>query len=568
MNRSARRQRGTVLIIVVVIVMLLSLIAYKFMLAMQTEHLAAAIGGDRLQARQSAHSACDLLAYLLNKSRAERDQLGGLADNPAFFAGDRTAIQGTISSVTKPISETDTESPFGLIAYALAQDSESPPMESMPRNSESATFDRQTLFPPTRYGAINESQKLHLSTVMRWEEEIPGAGIAALMTLPGMDEETAASLLDWLDEDDEPRPGGAESDFYATLARPITPRNGLPFELDELLFVKGITAFRLYGQETELSVFQSGISGGRDGGGENSPWKPNELPSLSSIDTSTTAFPWADLVTIYSSERNESYTGHPRIFVNGKDLAELHRQLAAQLSKQWADYIVLYRQFGPNLNSQENSPQAGDDPFTIDFDLPPQVAIESLLDLIGSSVSIPTEDEDKNPRVIESPIAVDAIAVRSDFVPLLDLLTTNPQNRIMGRININEASPEILATLPGLSRDTVEEIVNAREQAPAENLRIHPIWLVTAGIVDLQTVRRLLPYITCGGDVYRAQAWGRAEEHKAMFRFETVLDGSLKNCRPVYYRELDVPTNTIKILSTTEFTSLGITTPNRDVNDF
>ena len=113
------RHRGTVLIIVVVLVMLLSLIAYKYLLAMQTEHMVTAAHGDRIQAQQSAQSVCDLLKLMLTMSRSERDALGGLSDNPAFFAGSTLTLQGnqSTSTVAQPL---DT-APFGLIAYPVSQ---------------------------------------------------------------------------------------------------------------------------------------------------------------------------------------------------------------------------------------------------------------------------------------------------------------------------------------------------------------------------------------------------------------------------------------------------------------
>ncbi|OYW45790.1 MAG: hypothetical protein B7Z08_00125 [Sphingomonadales bacterium 32-68-7] len=48
------------------------------------------------------------------------------------------------------------------------------------------------------------------------------------------------SLLDWLDDDDEPRGDGAELEFYA--ARGIHPRNGVPLSIDELAEVRGFDA--------------------------------------------------------------------------------------------------------------------------------------------------------------------------------------------------------------------------------------------------------------------------------------------------------------------------------------
>jgi general secretion pathway protein K len=57
------------------------------------------------------------------------------------------------------------------------------------------------------------------------------------------------AIMDWRDEDEFHRPSGAESDYYVTLSPPYTARNG-PFDtVEDLLWVKGITAEMFYGRE-------------------------------------------------------------------------------------------------------------------------------------------------------------------------------------------------------------------------------------------------------------------------------------------------------------------------------
>ena len=61
----------------------------------------------------------------------------------------------------------------------------------------------------------------------------------------------ADSILDWIDEDDEHRLNGAESDYYQSLPNSYNAKNE-PFDsLDELLRVKGINREILYGTENE-----------------------------------------------------------------------------------------------------------------------------------------------------------------------------------------------------------------------------------------------------------------------------------------------------------------------------
>ena len=75
------------------------------------------------------------------------------------------------------------------------------------------------------------------------------AGRDLLMALPGMTEETADAILDWLDEDEEPREYGAESDYYSSLSPPYAAKNGQLETVEELLLVRGVTPQLLFGAD-------------------------------------------------------------------------------------------------------------------------------------------------------------------------------------------------------------------------------------------------------------------------------------------------------------------------------
>ena len=55
----------------------------------------------------------------------------------------------------------------------------------------------------------------------------------------GLGQGRLESLMDWLDSDDEPRPNGAERDFYQDLTPPYTPTNGPLSTLLEIRLIKG-----------------------------------------------------------------------------------------------------------------------------------------------------------------------------------------------------------------------------------------------------------------------------------------------------------------------------------------
>ncbi|MFQ5539227.1 MAG: general secretion pathway protein GspK [Candidatus Binatia bacterium] len=62
------------------------------------------------------------------------------------------------------------------------------------------------------------------------------------------------SILDWRDGDDLHRLNGAEDDYYLSLSPPYTARNGRFDTIEELLWVRGVTADIFYGQGGNLTT--------------------------------------------------------------------------------------------------------------------------------------------------------------------------------------------------------------------------------------------------------------------------------------------------------------------------
>jgi hypothetical protein len=64
---------------------------------------------------------------------------------------------------------------------------------------------------------------------------------ASWIPIDCVSEECCATILDWIDEDDDAGPSGAETDFYERLEHPYTSKDAPFVVLKELLFLKGIT---------------------------------------------------------------------------------------------------------------------------------------------------------------------------------------------------------------------------------------------------------------------------------------------------------------------------------------
>jgi DNA uptake protein ComE-like DNA-binding protein len=147
----------------------------------------------------------------------------------------------------------------------------------------------------------DESARLNLNT----------ATSDMLVALPGMTEEIADAILDWRDDDDEPGPLGAESDYYLSLPSPYEAANG-PFEtVDELRLVKGVDAVLFDGDGTAAN------------------------PGL------------RNLVTVRSGERNVDREGRPRLNINTADPGQLAVRLGDILTDDELAAVERRRRRGP-----------------------------------------------------------------------------------------------------------------------------------------------------------------------------------------------------------------------------
>ena len=66
----------------------------------------------------------------------------------------------------------------------------------------------------------------------------------------GAEDDVIDGILDWLDSDDEPRPLGAEFDYYQSLEIPYGCKNGPMSSIEELLLVRGMTPEIYFGDPT------------------------------------------------------------------------------------------------------------------------------------------------------------------------------------------------------------------------------------------------------------------------------------------------------------------------------
>ena len=479
---------GMILLVVFIVIVMVSLAGLSFVELMLTESKAVQVYGNELQAQAALGSGEELLKSLLEQPANVRQDAGGVIDNPDLFRGmavllDPTGKHNCRCTIISPRLE-----------------------DGQPRG--------------VRYGVENESGRLNLASVLDWEQRHPGDGKQALLRLPGMTDAIADAILDWMDGDSDMRPMGAEADYYSALMLPYSPRNAVPTSIEELLLIKGVTRELLYGMNWTDRPFDAAALCNASPAASGSPM--------------TSVLPWTMLLTVYSAEKNVTAAGIPKINLNDSDLARLSRQLVAAFDQPTAQFVVAYRQFGPYAGVESSSSGIS---FQADLKQPARFNFASVLDLIGARVRATWM---LGWAVLDSPFAAEPQAIHDYLPQLIDLLTTDSAPVLRGRINVNLASALVLGCIPGVDDALAGRIVSARGAADAtDNVDRHTVaWLLTEGLVDLPQLKALLPYVTTGGDVGRAQIIGYFDDKGPYCREEVIIDATGSPVRQVYWKDL------------------------------
>ncbi len=510
-----RRRRAVVLVIVLVAIVVLSLSAYTFSDMMLAHYEAVQLSGRRIQAYALVDSGVDVIRNYLLLDEATRTEMGGHLNNPTIFQA---------VPVKQDIDARDQGNVTIVVPY----------------------IDPEGNLAGVRMGLEDESTRLNLNALLLADQVQENGGRQLLMQLPGMTEDVADSIMDWMDPDDEPREFGAEVDYYAALQPGYAPKNG-PFEsLEELLLVRGVFPELLYGLDANRNGLlepheQTGGAAPVAGAGMSSPALPaaslntGAAPAdsgLGSLDRG-----WTGYLTLYSQESNLNREGLPRINVNGDDLQLLHDELNEVFSDQVATFIVAYRLFGPYTEEGGETGNVSID--QLDLTQAPRFSVSQVLDLVGVRVRVEAGGE----QVILAEAFPGDIGQMNSYLPtMMDNLTVNPSEVIPGRININEAPRAILAGIPGMTEEIVNQILEIRgEQATDETAasgRDHETWLLTQGVVTLEEMKTLMPFVNAGGDVYRGQVVGYFEDGGASARAEVVIDATPALPRVVFWRDI------------------------------
>ncbi len=530
-----------ILFVVSIVIAMLAVGALALLRLLSTEHEATLLRGDEIQAGQLVDSGAELIALTLetpeiatpttseaisdalnfsqrNTGEAERANI--LYDNPTLFRGVEVV-------------------PAGF---------------DRPRRGAG----RFTVFAPriennrlrgVRFGLVNESARLHLGTVLQWEQESPGQGVRALIKLPGMTPAIADSILDWIDADKTPRGSGAELEYYERIGVAYRPRNAVPATLEELLLVRDMTRKLLFGSDESYSygakmsdlqrlrsslddqndlllqvpenttgiVTEKALPGeervdGEQDGVQN-PVPESALPDNIFgdlvLEDGEPPVPWCFLLTVVSAEKLVDPHGTAKLYINDENLEFLEERLKLRLDEDSVAFVLLWRKVNGTL--------------------------ENPIDLLDATLTDPDSQEER-----KSPFSLEETTAEAKFLTLLDYATCRNDIVVTGRINVNEAPQAILEAVPELNEEIVTKII-ARRSTPGRQGQgrfRHPEWLLAEKLVDKTTMKKLSNRLTTGGDVYRAQVVGFFDGQGTASRAEIVIDATVKPPRQIFRKDL------------------------------
>jgi len=449
-----------------------------------------------------ADSGLEKVKLFLAQDEATQQESGGRYSNPTHFQA------GLVVD-----SDSDRErGRFSVVARAI---------------------DGNGAFAGARFGLEDESTRLNLNALALADETVENGGRKLLMGLPGMTEDVADAILDWIDSDEEPREFGTEAGDYASLG--YAPPNAPLQTVEELLRVRGVTPQLLFGAD----VNRNGIIDASE---------ESAASAYDGIDPDGgAALGWSAYLTLYSQEKNVRADGTPRINLNGSDLEKLYDELIAVFPKEWATFIVAYHQNGPYRERNESTPGATGD---LDLTQPAKFKIAQVLDLVGKRVQVQfvggdidparKEGEGEDRIVLDSPFPNDPIGFGLYLPKLMENVTINSAKSIPGRVNINQAPRAILMGIPGMTEEIVDNIVSNRSPEPSDDNpgRRHETWILQEAIVTLDEMKALMPYVSAGGSVFRGQIVGYFDQQGPAARVEFVTDATAAPPRLLFYREM------------------------------
>ncbi|HTI68931.1 MAG TPA: helix-hairpin-helix domain-containing protein, partial [Candidatus Limnocylindria bacterium] len=338
------------------------------------------------------------------------------------------------------------------------------------------------------YGIDDEESRLNVNV----------ADTNQLSKLPGMTPDVLAAILDWRDGDSAVSPGGAEAEYYGSLQPPYMPRNGPLQTVRELLMVRGVSQDLLFGPTNGVQPAMA---------------PRDNSPQLKPSGGTGAQYGWANVLTVHSRVRNVTVSGNDRVNIQTADeqsltgikgiTTDIAKAIVASRGQNQlqsiADLLDVTRQQNGGQNQRpgngrgnQNNPGQGGGARLIS---------ETLLQDIGDDVTV------SNDRNLE------------------------------GAINVNTASVDVLATLPGVDRQLASQIISYRQST---GFFVNVAGLLKVPGLSKDIFKQMAPMVSARSETFRILSEGRVTSTGTRQRIEAIVRIGVSDVSTVAYREDDL----------------------------
>ncbi len=351
-----------------------------------------------------------------------------------------------------------------------------------------------------QYGISDEESRLNVNV----------ASAEELGKLYGMTPDVLKAILEWRRADNTSGSGGADLEYYASLQPPSQPRNGPLQTVRELLMVRGVSREFLLGSDAHRNRL-SAIKG-----------DDREASSLSNRDAG-----WAGLLTVDSSVKDTTASGGDRVNIQSADERSLTgvRGMTSDIARA----IVAYRgqnQFKTvadllDVTAAQNQNQLG------------QRSRESTT---GQDQSAPPPNA-QSPNSLPSAPTGPKVISEELLMEIADDLTVQTEAGLAGVVNINTASLEVLACLPGVSRDLSQAIISYRTSS---GFFPNTACLLKVPGMTRDIFKQVTARVSARSETFRILSEGKVTRTGTRQRIQEIVRLGLNEFTTLSYREDDL----------------------------
>lgn len=395
----------------------------------------------------------------------------------------RWAARGGIE-YTIAVMADHTQNPVPDDAFAMIRDMDYV-AASLPGDLLNASYDiRHHTDGRDWSGPMDEHSKFNINRTPS-EQQI-------LLSLDDMTIDVIAAIIDWLDEDDDPQPFGAERDYYLSLSHPYEPRNDLMKSIAELEKVAGVWPEYLRGEDWNLNNKLDANENDAD-----LSWPDDEPDKV--LDTR-----WSGFLTASSTQNNMGLLGLPKLRLGEADLVELQERVGVDeaLAQELID-------FGRNESNTMVQ--------LIEVYAQAQNGNGAQAQLGGSAVPLLNEEQ---LRAVLAETSINNLALR-----------------LPGKMNINTVSEQLLEQIFFEKPQFVDEIIFQRNSRKEGITSIVDLVDIPAFKDDPEALNFVATSMDTTSSVYSITSVGRSDSGGVEIEITVVVDRSTLPIRILEYRE-------------------------------